>query len=935
MPTDEKLNISDLCLLELRFRVIAPVRKLPHYHGAQWSALFRHTIKPYLPVGTSMAAAGISCIPVETGIESYETGEPVHVGLNFPATILKNICSMLANFNELKLGEGHFNPGRTVMLEKVYNRITDKLYNLNDLASLSAEEASRVSPALTHDSLTSEIYQLAQMHQFSIIFYTPMRLNRPGGYKAPKHVFCDEDYFTAASDEGSGPMDHIVRSIRNVRTNIDANEIVTNLMVTDNSLIWLDIPYYGNRDKPEHRKSINETTLGGIVGSIKITGTPAKNVARRLVIGQYTGVGKNHVFGLGYYSIPELDDVRKVKHLTRGKSLLQRALTVSSLKKTLEKTTVTSPGPDGLYFSDIKKAGHNYLGNLGITVINGTYQAGGFKSYRMPKSDGGFREIHIQNAIDRLLQKAVADCITPVIDNLLSKSSFAYRLGLNRKGAASALKRYLGEGFTTGIKADIAAFFDSVQLERLADLLHGLFHCDDFPDTVIPWLLAANAAGASCLPQGSPLSPVLSNLYLHRFDRDMAREDFKLIRYADDFVCLFQSGLSADKDMEKIKESLARLGLALKQEKTTEIRPGSPVDFLGYNITATDITEERQEAIREDEQWLPVFRETWLCGTPVYLSSICRGAYSSGPDLVIKDEQQGTQTVPWSRISRLIVVGRSPFSGGVVYRAARENIPISFVDVKGHLVGSLNPSGYEVPEMAAQQEVCSKDPSFCLAFAREIISAKIMNSHVLLRRNKVDISSLKEVIPHVLQADNMDTLRGYEGYAAKLFFGAFASLVMPFEFKGRIYHPPDGPVNVMLSFGYTLLYNRIALVLKDKGFNPRVGFFHQGRGGHLSLASDLLEELRHIVDRIVLALIHNREIKEYDFATVEKKGLSYSRLEGEGFRKYIHRFEHTMATTFTVENGENFTYNTYLDEMVDHLKRSLRMSIPYRALRID
>ena len=250
-------------------------------------------------------------------------------------------------------------------------------------------------------------------------------------------------------------------------------------------------------------------------------------------------------------------------------------------------------------------------------------------------------------------------------------------------------------------------------------------------------------------------------------------------------------------------------------------------------------------------------------------------------------------------------------------------------------MGSLNPSGYEVPEMAAQQEVCSKDPSFCLAFAREIISAKIMNSHVLLRRNKVDISSLKEVIPHVLQADNMDTLRGYEGYAAKLFFGAFASLVMPFEFKGRIYHPPDGPVNVMLSFGYTLLYNRIALVLKDKGFNPRVGFFHKGRGGHLSLASDLLEELRHIVDRIVLALIHNREIKEYDFATVEKKGLSYSRLEGEGFRKYIHRFEHTMATTFTVENGENFTYNTYLDEMVDHLKRSLRMSIPYRALRID
>jgi len=624
------ISMPDLILLELRFKTLQPIRKLPHYHGAQWSALFRNTLKPYLPAGMGMAAAGISCIAVETGIETYEAGEPVHVGLNFPAALLKNICRMLADLNHLKLGEGHFNPGKTVLLECVYNRIINELSSLQDLALQAEGGKSSVSLALTHDTLVSEISQLMQLQKFSMIFYTPLRINRPEGKKSKHHSFCDEDYFTSVVDRSIINIDHLVRNaghIRNILPKKNLGDTVTNLMVTDNALIWLDIPYYGRQDKPIHPKSIDETTLGGIVGKIKIAGTPAEDVARRLVIGQYTGIGKNHAFGFGYYTIPELDSVRVVKHLTRGRSLLQRALTVSALNNALDKTNASSPGPDGLIFTDIKKAGHNYLESLARDALNGAYKAGSFKSYRMPKPDGGFREIHIQNAVDRLLQKAVADCMTPAIDNLLSKSSFAYRLGLNRKGAASALKKYLGEGFTTGIKADIAAFFDSVQLDRLADLLHGLFPYDEFSDTIIPWLVAANAAGASCLPQGSPLSPVLSNLYLHRFDRDMAREGFKLIRYADDFVCLFQSGSSVEKDMEKVKESLARLGLTLKSEKTTELRPDSPVNFLGYNITATDITEERQETIREDEQWLPVFRETWLCGTPVYLSSICRGAF--------------------------------------------------------------------------------------------------------------------------------------------------------------------------------------------------------------------------------------------------------------------------------------------------------------------
>lgn len=155
----------------------------------------------------------------------------------------------------------------------------------------------------------------------------------------------------------------------------------------------------------------------------------------------------------------------------------------------------------------------------------------------------------------------------------------------------------------------------------------------------------------------------------------------------------------------------------------------------------------------------------------------------------------------------------------------------------------------------------------------------------------------------------------------------------PFDFRERVYHPPDGPVNVMLSFGYSLLYNRISAMLVQQGFNPRLGFFHVGRGAHAALASDLIEPLRHLVERIVLSLIHKKEIRPEHFTTSESGHGGECRLTDDGFRTLIHRYEKTMAGSFNHE-GENVTYNAYLDSMAEMLKRVMQLDLPYQPLRI-
>jgi CRISPR-associated endonuclease Cas1 len=489
------------------------------------------------------------------------------------------------------------------------------------------------------------------------------------------------------------------------------------------------------------------------------------------------------------------------------------------------------------------------------------------------------------------------------------------------------------EGYDTGIKADISAFFDSVDTQSLCDLFAGYFPYEPLGDFIRSFLTHAADSGIKGLPQGWSLSPVLSNLYLDRFDRMVETAGFRLVRFADDFVLLGKESGSPEAARQTAMEVLAKLGLTLKEEKIEPIEKGATIRFLGLAVTAGDVGDIPSEESHEEEPWAPMFRPEWRRGRPVYLSSVCRGAFSSGAALVVRLEDDQNIQIPWNSISRIVIAGRSQVSGGVLYRAVKEEVPVTFIDVMGRTRGHFRAEGVELVNERELQIKRSAEPAYCVSFAREIISAKITNSFVLLRRNSIMEPALKELASQATAAENLESLRGYEGAAARIYWQHFATLVKPFEFKGRSYHPPDGAINVMLSFGYTLLYNRISAALADQGFDPRVGLFHQGRGTHNALASDLQEELRHIADRVILALVHRKEINPEDFTITKNRDKEICRLGGEGFRRFIRRYETVMSAPFTRE-GAKTCYNEYLDDMAACLRRSMKLDLPYQALRI-
>jgi CRISPR-associated endonuclease Cas1 len=156
-------------------------------------------------------------------------------------------------------------------------------------------------------------------------------------------------------------------------------------------------------------------------------------------------------------------------------------------------------------------------------------------------------------------------------------------------------------------------------------------------------------------------------------------------------------------------------------------------------------------------------------------------------------------------------------------------------------------------------------------------------------------------------------------------------LALPLAFPRRAYHPPQGPVNCLLSLGYSILYHRLAECLLALQINPWEGIFHEARGMHMALASDLIEPFRFLVDRIVLSMIHNKQISAEDF--VHNEYSSYERLSSAAMRKYIHRFEFTMRNEVKIGN-EVLNWALAMDRSAGKLLQSLRLGIDFMANRI-
>jgi RNA-directed DNA polymerase len=508
--------------------------------------------------------------PTDYGVLSYERDEPIYLGLSFPIKYTYAVEELLRNFNDYTNLIGHFQPTETVILEQVINRIE------------SGDEY------MTYETIEYEVEVLSKLRGCTMHLYSPLDLKKPSEYRYKWHKSYDAEIFYLPHYEDAKILSHLLNSIRASITPKISEEDIGNTHLIPQGLSWFHISY----GKDKYKK-----TYGGLVGELKLKGSISREVAERLVLGQYFGMGFNYNLGFGFYNIPETDFAKKIKPMKRGMTILERAINIESLKKSLRTLDNSgASGFDGLTVEDVKSAGSPYIQAIVEDIHNDRYKQEKVRIVKIPKVDSNKkRVIKMLSVRDRLVHKAIADYLYPIIDNRLSKMSYAFRRNVSRRQTVYDIRRALSDKKEYGIKGDIESFFDTINLDILKSTLNGLLPFEPLIERIITMINEIQAYSNAGIPQGSPLSPLLSNLYLDMFDREIVRKGFMFFRYCDDFVLLTNDESRCEEALKLVKDELSKLGLSLNKDKTAIIKKDTPIEFLGYRITKDHIEEVKKK----------------------------------------------------------------------------------------------------------------------------------------------------------------------------------------------------------------------------------------------------------------------------------------------------------------------------------------------------
>lgn len=258
-----------------------------------------------------------------------------------------------------------------------------------------------------------------------------------------------------------------------------------------------------------------------------------------------------------------------------------------------------------------------------------------------------------------------------------------------------------------------------------------------------------------------------------------------------------------------------------------------------------------------------------------------------GENVVIVEQEQELGRIPLHNLEAIVSFGYRGASPALMGGCANRNISLCFLTPQGKFLARVTGSVRGNVVLRKRQYDVSNDADIALGIAKNCILGKVYNSRWILERAtrdhslQVDIEKLKrasaflhDALGNIEKCADIPQLRGYEGEAASIYFGVFNELILQqkkeFVFLGRNKRPPMDNVNAMLSFVYTLLANMTASALETVGLDPYVGFMHTDRPGRVSLALDLMEELRPVLaDRFVLTLINKKMVSGKDFTKKE------------------------------------------------------------------
>lgn len=278
--------------------------------------------------------------------------------------------------------------------------------------------------------------------------------------------------------------------------------------------------------------------------------------------------------------------------LNKDDTLLNELLSDDNLKiaKQRIKKNKGASGIDGMEVKELDEYLSKHLDEIKEQIRNKKYSPKPVKRVEIPKPDGGVRNLGVPTVVDRFVQQAIAQVLTPLYEPKFSESSYGFRPNRCCEMAILKALEFMNDGYQWVVDIDLEKFFDNVNHDKMISLIMKDVKCGEIVSLINKFLKSGimiddeYKESVIGTPQGGNLSPLLSNIMLNQLDKELETRGLRFTRYADDCIILVGSSKAADRVMKNVSIFIeSKLGLKVNMTKSKVSKPND-IKYLGFGF---------------------------------------------------------------------------------------------------------------------------------------------------------------------------------------------------------------------------------------------------------------------------------------------------------------------------------------------------------------
>jgi len=272
--------------------------------------------------------------------------------------------------------------------------------------------------------------------------------------------------------------------------------------------------------------------------------------------------------------------------------LCEKLLSKDNIEKAIHHVVKNkgSAGIDGMGVKELKPYVKEHFDEIKSKILARTYHCKPVRKVEIPKDNGDVRILGIPTVLDRMIQQAVVQVISPMFEETFSDFSFGYRPHRSAEDAVRQVQTYILDGYQYIISIDLSKFFDTVNHDKLMSMVDSRLEDKDIRRLIFEFIKSGTMENGVKIdwdkgtPQGGVISPLLSNIYLNSFDKEMEKRGVRFSRYSDDIVCMSKTKMAAFRIRDNaIKFLENKLNLVINKDKTT-INKVIDSEYLGFKF---------------------------------------------------------------------------------------------------------------------------------------------------------------------------------------------------------------------------------------------------------------------------------------------------------------------------------------------------------------